>query len=917
MGIAVTVSGNTLGGNQVSDYVLATNEESGLTANISAKTLYVTGLSAQNKKYDTTTMATLTGTAALLSSDAAGASTSDGHPYKGDTVSLTSTAASAFTGTFASKDVANGIVVKVTGNTLTGAQDSDYVLSSTDEENGAVTANITPATPSVSVTDAGGTFNTNPFPATNASVTGVGTDGTLASFGSSTLSYSYYAGTLTTAAQVAAATPLAGGAPVDAANYTVVAHYTSNNADYTNADSCPVNFTIKQASTTGTVSLSALSVKYSDLETFTVTLSPASIGGQHPATTVTFSVGTQSTGPVSLLPNGMGGLTATVSNFQILLAPNANSYTVTAQFGSVNPNFSVANPTTTLNVIQEDALVGYTGTMYANTGSGTTATLTLSATVSDPANDPSPGDIRNAIVTFYIYPISSNGTVSSTPILVPSGPVGLVNSSDITTGTTTTTWQANLGTSSGVAYDIISVVGGYYLHAIDWNNVATVDVYQNVSQFITGGGFLVLSNSAGQKAGDSGSKTNFGFNLKFNNGGTNLQGNANIILRRTETDGTVHAYQIKTNSLTSLSATTGKASFSSKATITDTLTGWSDGNCQLQLDITDNGDPGTWSTPDTIGITLWNKSGGLYFSSNWTIPPGGSVAKTIQQAIAGGNLMVHSNQLLQGNPLAKPETGDALDVQTVESILPQAIALWQAAGFDSARLGNVQVAVTDLPAGALAYSANNLITFDRTAQGYGWFTDATQPPRPGRVDLLTIVVHELGHQLGFDVNQDANDVMGEYLAPGIRRLSNADEVAALQGAQPLAAAQTRLQGPTTLARLATEAAALSPGQEVEFFPSPETPVEFTVRQFNRADSQADSAGTPVNCEPNQLPVVSLAEQDVGWMLVGQETHPASGTISSTQLLDHIFAEESSLRENGLSSELGSAVGVTAAALWRT
>ena len=130
--------------------VTPVNNTSGV---ITAKTLFASGLSAANKTYDTTTAAILSGTAALLSAEAAGSSTTDGKPYMGDTVLLTSTASSAFTGTFSSKDVANGIVangivangivVKVTGNSLTGAQASDYALSSTDEENGAVTANIT------------------------------------------------------------------------------------------------------------------------------------------------------------------------------------------------------------------------------------------------------------------------------------------------------------------------------------------------------------------------------------------------------------------------------------------------------------------------------------------------------------------------------------------------------------------------------------------------------------------------------------------------------------------------------------------------------------------------------------------------------------------------------------------------------
>ena len=120
--------------------VTPVNNTSGV---ITAKTLFASGLSAANKTYDATTAAILSGTAALLSAEAAASSTTDGKPYMGDTVLLTSTASSAFTGTFSSKDVANGIVVKVTGNSLTGAQASDYALSSTNEENGAVTANIT------------------------------------------------------------------------------------------------------------------------------------------------------------------------------------------------------------------------------------------------------------------------------------------------------------------------------------------------------------------------------------------------------------------------------------------------------------------------------------------------------------------------------------------------------------------------------------------------------------------------------------------------------------------------------------------------------------------------------------------------------------------------------------------------------
>ena len=67
----------------------------------------------------------------------------------------------------------------------------------------------------MSVTDAGGTYSTLAFPATNATVAGVGSDGTIASFGSGSLSYAYYAGTYATVAALTAANRRPGGRAVE------------------------------------------------------------------------------------------------------------------------------------------------------------------------------------------------------------------------------------------------------------------------------------------------------------------------------------------------------------------------------------------------------------------------------------------------------------------------------------------------------------------------------------------------------------------------------------------------------------------------------------------------------------------------------------------------------------------------------
>src|SRR5207244_13395363 len=73
---------------------------------ITAKALTVSGVTAANKVYDSTTTAALnTGSAALVG------------VVSGDTVTLSTAGA---TGSFAIKDVGNGIAVTVSGRTLGG-----------------------------------------------------------------------------------------------------------------------------------------------------------------------------------------------------------------------------------------------------------------------------------------------------------------------------------------------------------------------------------------------------------------------------------------------------------------------------------------------------------------------------------------------------------------------------------------------------------------------------------------------------------------------------------------------------------------------------------------------------------------------------------------------------------------------------
>src|SRR3989442_16032860 len=136
----------------------------------------------------------------------------------------------------------------------------------------------------------------------------------------------------------------------------------------------------------------------------------------------------------------------------------------------------------------------------------------------------------------------------------------------------------------------------------------------------------------------------YGLRVKCTKGGTYRQGIVNITVRN---NGRV--YKIKGNSMTSLSVQPSQpspcahaastspctATFNGKANIqdiTNPLVMSIDGNATLQVTMTDKGEPGS---SDTIGITIWNKSGGLWFSSNW------NSTQTVEQILGGGNLVVH------------------------------------------------------------------------------------------------------------------------------------------------------------------------------------------------------------------------------------------------------------------------------------
>jgi hypothetical protein len=236
----------------------------------------------------------------------------------------------------------------------------------------------------------------------------------------------------------------------------------------------------------------------------------------------------------------------------------------------------------------------------------------------------------------------------------------------------------------------------------------------------------------------------------------------------TITIGSVSVLEGKTGSLTVTVPVTLSTTYPGTVTVTVMVTGGT---------ATAGSDHKAWTVPVTLTFTAGqtSKTVSVVVYGDRTVEPDETVQLTLSNPVNGvlgtstGTVTILDDDAAlrvatvgTAAPGAAPSA--APTARAVRRVLALAARYWR---LSKADLRSIHVVVADLPLTEVAHAdqGTRTITLDSDAAGWGWSTSAGRVTAH-RVDLLSVLVHEIGHLLGR--SHAETGMMADLITPGRR-----------------------------------------------------------------------------------------------------------------------------------------------------
>jgi hypothetical protein len=710
-----------------------------------------------------------------------------------------------YTGTvgFTSSDTASGVSVPAnyTFTSGSGADNGQHVFSATLETTSATqtitatdtnTNTITGTSPAITVTASG--FSVQPAnPANAMNLQGTGGTSITVTLAPGSFSTNTNNPTYVTLALV--------GSPGTLAGTTVaVANTSTGQAVFSNLH-------ISNGSINSTYQLTA------------------SVGSNVVATSSSFALtgaggGSATTSSLSFTnqPAATGNSTGTSTIAATLTGNGGSAISVTLAGGPfsttqyVTMSLSGGPGTLVNNLAVADSSTGVaTFTNLGIKGGSSTATYTLTASVNNGSSI-----VSTTSTSFTLTGTGTGGGGGG------GGGGGNTGGSTTTTSASFTVGPAATGNTTGSAFiadRLTGGTGGSGGTAIQVTlTVSPFSTTQYVTLSLSGGPGTLVNNVA--PATSAGVATFSSLAIKGGSASSTYTLTATVNNGGSTVTTTSSSFTLTGSNINSGSATSGTFTVSPAASgneINGPLTGGSGGAGGTPISVTVNGAPfsstqyvelklfnGSTQVNNILGGTLVKaaNSSGVATFSDLTMKNAQTGVTYTLEAFVGSTLVATSSSFTLSPEFIAGGAIVSANAQTVTTsqlapIVNAAIARWAATGISAAQVATLKGATFQIAnmdsRGLLGTTAGTTITIDDNADGYGWFIDATPMANEefttqvsttqlaaaagsaaaGHVDLLTVVMHELGHLIGYSdvpTAQNPTSLMADQLGPGVRRL---------------------------------------------------------------------------------------------------------------------------------------------------